>query len=232
MLRHRRWAGDHEIAGHHVSLHPGGKYVHPHNAGAGGSYLKDEERLVFWEGRADFNRIAVKALVHPTHGDYSFLLAHGVQSTKFAQALTCSPTTGIRRCIASGSNPAVYPEGTELVYSKDSVASDASFDVNSATAMGEATGRIGFTLLYNDATRPGWPVYDDDGSFLLKHKTKPMIVVPERGGGYSDQIQNGYKLIWKACPTDCANDFTRDEYMTYGFIFEDFNGAVCLPPGV
>ena len=95
--------------------------------------------------------------------------------------------------------------------------------------LGAATG---FVLLYNDATRPGWPFYDDDGSFLLKHKTKSMILVPERGGGYSDPIQNGFRLIWKACPTNCANDFSRDEFMTYGFVFEDFSGAVCLPPGV
>ena len=33
-------------------------------------------------------------------------------------------------------------------------------------------------------------------------------------------------------PTNCANDFSRDEFMTYGFVFEDFSGAVCLPPGV
>ena len=100
--------------------------------------------------------------------------------------------------------------------------------------MTEATARIGFVLLYNDATRSGWTYYDDDGSFLLKHKSKPMIVVAERGGGAGDanRIENGYRLVWKACPTNCVNDFTRDEYHTYGFVFEDFDGRVCLPPGV
>jgi len=222
------------VSGHHANFHPGGKYVHPHNAGAGGSYLRDAERLVYWEGRVDFNRIALQAIVHPTPGDYSFLLAHGVQSTKFAQALNCAPGTGSRRCNHGGYSVPVYPDGTEVVFSSDTVASDASFDVHNVAAMTGATARIGFVLLYNDATRSGWTFYDDDGSFLIKHKTKPMIIVPESGGGASDanRIQNGVKLVWRACPTNCLNDFTRDEYMSYGFVFENFHGGVCLPPGV
>ena len=208
--------------------------MHPHHAGDAGSYVRNEERLVFWEGRTDFDRIAVQAIVHPTHGDYSFLLAHGKQSTQFVQALTCSPTVGVRRCVLSGSTAPLYPEATEGVYSSDAKASAAGFDYNDAASMSEATARIGFVLLYNDATRPGWTQYDDDGSFLLRHKTKPMILVPERGGGYSDRerIENGYKLVWKACPTNCDNDFTRDEYMTFGYVFENWDGQVCLPPGV
>ena len=87
--------------------------------------------------------------------------------------------------------------------------------------------------MYNDASR-GWPFYDDDGSFVIRHKTKPMILVSERGGGAQDsqRINNGDKLVWKACPTNCESDFSRDEFMSYGFVFENFHGEVCLPPGV
>lgn len=210
--------------------------MHPQHAGTGGAYLRDEERLVFWEGRSDFHRLALQALVHPINGDYSFVLRHGIQSTKFVQALQCSVSTSARMCNPAGANAgsALYPEGTEAVFHTDPVASDASFDPSSATHMTEVTDRIGFRLLYNDATRPGWAYYDDDGSFLLRHKVKPMILVSEKGGGHGDanRIQDGFRLIWKACPTNCDNDFTRDEYMTYGFVFENFDGEVCLPPGV
>lgn len=219
-----------------MEFHPGGKYVHPHHAGTGGSYLRDEERLVFWEGRSDFHRISLQALIHPTHGDYSFLLAHGVQSTMFVQALTCSKTTGARVCNMPGTNDGanLYPEGTEAVFHTDTVASTASFDPNDASQMTEATDRIGLVLLYNDGTRPGWSYWDDDGSFIIKHKKKAMILVSEKGGGRGDanRIQDGYRLVWKACPTNCANDFSREEYLTYGFVFEDYQGRVCLPPGV
>jgi len=221
------------VSGHHVVFHPGGKYVHPHNAGAAGSFLRDNERLVFWEGRTDFPRIALQAVVHPTPGDYSFLLAHGVQSTKFVQALICSPSTGVRVCNNGGYGTPIYQDGTEGVFSSDPVASDTSFDPTSVSMMTEATARIGFVLLYNDASR-GWPYYDDDGSFLLKHKTKPMILAAASGGGFGDanRIQNGVQLAWRACPTNCANDFSREEYQTFGFVFEDFLGRICLPPGL
>ena len=128
----------------------------------------------------------------------------------------------------------MYPEMTEGVFSSDPTASLAGFDSHDVAAMTEATSRIGFVLLYNDATRPGWTYYDDDGSFLLKHKTKPMILVAERGGEHGDanRIGDGDKLVWKACPTNCENDFSRDEFMTYGFVFENYDGGVCLPPGV
>jgi hypothetical protein len=65
-------------------------------------------------------------------------------------------------------------------------ASATGFDFHDVAAMTEATARIGFVLLYNDATRPGWTFYDDDGSFLLKHKSKNMILVSERGGQHGD----------------------------------------------
>merc|ERR550514_958004 len=121
LLRHKRWGGHGEVSGHHVEFHPGGKYVHPHHAGTGGSYLRDEERLVFWEGRSDFHRLALQAIIHPTHGDYSFLLAHGVQSTMFVQALTCSKNTGARVCNMPGANGGAdpYAEGNEVVFHAD-----------------------------------------------------------------------------------------------------------------
>ena len=61
-----------------------------------------------------------------------------------------------------------------------------------------------------------------------------MIAIAQTGGGANDneRIQNGVRLVWMACPTNCINDFTRDEYMSYGFVFENFEGNVCLPPGV
>ena len=179
-------------------------------------------------------RISFKVHVHPTNGDYSFLLAHGVQQTKFAQALICNPESGNRVCNNGGYNVPLYPEATEGVFLDDPIASDASFDFTDVSMMTEATDRIGFVLLYNDATRPGWTHSDDDGSFLLKHKTKPMILVSETGGGYgsANAIQNGYKLVWKACPTNCIVDFTLEEYRTYGYVFESFGEQVCLPPGV
>jgi len=233
-MRHKRWAGEGVVSGHHVVFHPGGKYVHPQSAGPAGSSLADNTRLVFWEARSDFNRIAVRAIVHPIPGDYSFLLAHGVQSTKFAQALICQPSSGSRVCNHGGYSAPTYPDGTELVYASDPQASGATFDPTNVAQMTEATSRIGFVLLYNDASRSGWTYYDDDGSFLLKHKTKPMIVVPERGGqaGDAQRIENGYRLVWRACPTNCISDFTRDEYHSYSFLFEDFDENVCLPPGV
>ena len=234
MLRHRRWAGHGVVSGHSVEFHPGGKYVHPQNAGAGGSYLRNDVGLVFWEGREDFHRIAVKAVVHPIPGDYSFLLAHGVQSTKFVQALICSRTSGIRRCNNGGYDTPTYPDGTEAVFAEDASASSYSFDTSNAQQMSDATERIGFKLLYNDNTRPGWTYADEDGSFLLKHKTKPMILVSEARGGAGDanRIRDGDRLVWRLCPTNCVNDFSRDEFFTYGFVFENFLGQVCLPPGV
>ena len=192
-------------------------------------------RAIFWEGRSDFDRISLRAVIHPTHGDYSFMLTHGVQTTKYLQALICSSSTGARTCLnvqRDGYGVARYPERTEAVFSTDSVASDVSFDEASASHMSEATDRIGFVLMFNDYTRPGWTFADDDGSFILKHKTKPMILVPETGGGVDTPIQNGYRLVWIACPTNCLNDFSRDEYLNYGFVFENQAGAVCLPPGV
>ena len=50
--------------------------------------------------------------------------------------------------------------------------------------------------------------------------------------GDANRIGDGDKLVWKACPTNCENDFSRDEFMTYGFVFENYDGGVCLPPGV
>lgn len=235
MIRHKRWAGDGEIQGSFIAFRPGGKYIHPQVAGSGGSYLSNEVRAIFSEGRIDFFRISLKAVVHPTHGDYSFLLKHGVQSTQYLQALICSGTSGSRVCLnvqKDGYGVATYPARTEAVYSSDPVASDVSFDESSASDMTEATDRIGYVLMYNDHTRPGWTSADDDGSFILKHKTKPMILVPEAGGGPDVPIQNGYRLVWISCPTNCFNDFSRDEYLNYGLIFENLAGDVCLPPGV
>ena len=45
------------------------------------------------------------------------------------------------------------------------------------------------------------------------------------------------KCIWcslctEPCPTNCINDFSRDEYLNYGYVFENQAGEVCLPPGV
>ena len=91
-------------------------------------------------------------------------------------------------------------------------------------------------LLYNDATTAGaagWLRNDDDGSFLLKHKTKNFIVAPETGGTNEAPVGNGFRLVWKACPTNCGgSDYTREDYYTYGFVFTNENGATCLPPGV
>ena len=221
-MRHKRWAGHGEINGKFYAFHPGGKYIHPQSAGAGGSFLANEVRAVFWEGREDFARISLRAVVHPTHGDYSFMLTHGVQTTKYLQPLTCSTTSGARVCLnlqAEGWGAATYPHKTEAVFSTDTVwraeahtvprctrpvptpspvhqlrhvhsvlcvlqvASDVSFDESSAAHMTEATDRIGFTLMFNDYTRPGWAYADDDGSFILKHKTKRMVLIPEAGGG-------------------------------------------------
>ena len=207
-------------------------YVHPESAGQGGSSLREETRAVFWEGAIDYDRIALRAIVHPTHGDFSFLLVHGVQTMSYLQALICSRTSGSRRCNNQGYSIAVYPDATEAVFASDPVASDPSFDTNNAADMTEATDRIGFVLLFNDASRPGWLYNDDDGSFLLKHKTKPMILAPLRGGGPTEPLTNGVPLVWIACPTDCVADFSRAEYLNLGFVFETTTGAVCLPPGV
>ena len=100
--------------------------------------------------------------------------------------------------------------------------------------MEAATDRIGFVLLYNEPSRPGWAFADDDGSFLLKHKTKPFVLMPAAGGGPGNagQVADGTRLLWRECPTDCAHDFTREEYLNFGFVFENAAGAVCLPPGV
>jgi len=232
-MRHKRWAGHGQVNGHFTDFYPhGGKYLHPTTVGPGGSSLGNEVTVVLKDGRSDFDQISLRAIVHPTHGDYSFLLTHGVQVTKYLQALICSPTTSARRCNNDGYAAATYPHNTEVVFSSDAIASDLSFDVNNAVHMGEATDRIGFILLFNDNTRPGWYFADDDGSFILKHKTKNMILVPEHGGGASDPIQEGTRLVWIQCPTDCASDFSRDEYLTYGFVFETQLGEVCLPPGV
>jgi len=234
-MRHKRWAGHGEINGKFYAFHPGGKYIHPQSAGAGGSFLANEVRAVFWEGREDFARISLRAVVHPTHGDYSFMLTHGVQTTKYLQPLTCSTTSGARVCLnlqAEGWGAATYPHKTEAVFSTDTVASDVSFDESSAAHMTEATDRIGFTLMFNDYTRPGWAYADDDGSFILKHKTKRMVLIPEAGGGPIEPIQNGIRLVWVVCPTNCINDFSRDEYLNYGYVFENQAGEVCLPPGV
>jgi len=232
-MRHKRWAGHGQVNGHFTTFAPsGGKYLHPWRAGPGGTSLANEMQAVLNDGRADFDKISLRAIVHPTPGDYSFLLTHGVQVTKYLQALICSPTTSIRVCNRDGYGVAQYPERTEGVFSTDDIASDLSFDVNNADHMTEATDRIGYMLMFNDNTRPGWYFADDDGSFILKHKTKNMVLVPEVGGGRDDPIEQSTKLVWKLCPTDCISDFSRDEYLTYGFVFENQHGEVCLPPGV
>ena len=162
-------------------------------------------------------------------------LASSSSTFKRASVLTFSlarNTSATRRCNGGGYDVATYFERTEAVFSQDGVASDIAFDHTSPSAMTAATDRIGFVLLYNDGTRPGWTFSDDDGSFLLKHKTKPMILVPETGGTYDRDVPNGARLVWVSCPTDCVNDFSRDEYLTYGYVFETRYGEVCLPPGV
>jgi len=220
VLRHKRWAS---------------KYAHPSVAGSGGSWLENEVGLVFWEGMSDIDRIGLTAEVHPTPGDYSFLLKHGQRQDKYVQALVCSASTGIRRCFpaTNAGYGGTFAESTEVSFLTDPIASDASFDATNAAQMTEATDRIGFSLLYNDASR-GWSWYDDDGSFLLKHKTKNFIVVAEQGAGTNEHpIENGGRLVWKACPTDCTgSDFNREDYFTNGFVFENANGKTCLPPGV
>ena len=72
-------------------------------------------------------------------------------------------------CNVAGTNQgaAPYPEGTEAVFSEDSKASATSFDATSIAQMDEATARIGFTLLYNDATRPGWAAARSANSWLI-----------------------------------------------------------------
>merc|ERR1712124_98276 len=102
-------------------------------------FLPDDVGLVFWEGRSDFHRIAFQVLIHPTPGDHSFLLAHGVQQTKFVQALTCSSTSGIRRCDDKRYDMPVYPDGTEAVFASDAVASDYTFDPTNAAVMTAVT---------------------------------------------------------------------------------------------
>ena len=234
MLRHKRWAGHGTINGAFTNFatQGGGMYVHPTRVGPAGRNLMNEGTVVFAEGRVDFGAIGLRAIVHPTPGDYSFLLTHGVQMDKFMQALRCSPTSSIRVCYSGGYGVATYPHRTETTFFTDPIASDLSFNVNNAQHMTEATNRIGYVLLYNDNTRPGWSYADDDGSFLIKHKTKNMILVPEAGGQHNVPITQGTRLVWIACPTDCASDFNRDEYLTYGFLFENQAGQVCLPPGV
>lgn len=147
----------------------------------------------------------------------------------------CSPTSGSRRCVHPAARPsAAYPDGVEMVFSPDPAASSPSFDRTNATAMSEATERIGLALLYNDHTRVGWTYADDDGSFLIRHANRPLVLVPASGGGPGNagQIANGTRLLWRRCPTDCVQDFTREEYLSFGFVFEDAAGAVCLPAGV
>jgi len=219
MLRHKRWDT---------------KFAHPQLAGASGTWLNNEESIVFWEGMSDTRGIGLQALVHPTPGDYSLLLTHGVQTDKYVQALVCSVTTGTRPCFNANVNgyASDYTNDIEIAFQTDPVASAASFDPSSATAMTEATNRIGFVLLYNDNSR-GWGHYDDDGSFLLKHKTKNFIVAPQAGGSAAVPVYNGLRLVWKACPGNaCTSAYTRDDYFDYGFVFVNENGAVCLPPGV
>ena len=71
---------------------------------------------------------------------------------------------------------------------------------------------------------------DDDGSFMIKHASLNFYVAPVNGGATS--IGNGERLVWKACPTNCVDDFSRDDYLSNGFVFENDAGDVCLPVGV
>ena len=86
-----------------------------------------------------------------------------------------------------------------------------------AAMMSEATARIGFVLLYNDATRPGWAMYDDDGSFLLKH-LEQMEEVSVRYDSADlctplDRERQGHQpYLGRVCaidPMSCSGSFDR-----------------------
>jgi len=238
-MRHKRWGsmiGD--------LFEYGGKYAHPYNAGKEGSSLSEDMRMVMHEGRSDFNRIALKAIPHPISNNYKFLLTHGVQTDKFVRVLRCNDGSGSRICATNrytSTNPLGYgeiPPNAELVFGTFPEAQpggyyefDGGLQVTSAADMDKAIEAIGFELVYNDATR-GWEFEDDDGSFLLKHASLNMIAVPLHGGTEQSPITNGIQLVWKNCPTNCKDDYTRDDFSTLGFVFEAENGLVCLPAGV
>ena len=87
-------------------------------------------------------------------------------------------TSGIKTC---ASDYDTIPDGTELVFHYDLVASDDSFNPLEAADMDEALGNIGFVLYYNDATNVGEggdddDYTDDDGSFIIKHAVLEMYV--------------------------------------------------------
>jgi len=204
----------------------GGKYMHPQSANADGSYVKEDTSAVMWEGRDNFNAIALRVKVHPVHGNYNFLITHGLQQDQYLRVLKCTAATGTRNCVNSGYGP-VHPNA-ELVLG--TVPSLSGLDPTDADQMTAATAEVGFKLLYNSPDR-GWAFNDDDGSFLIMHTQYSYIVTPETGGSEQRAISNGEKLVWRKCPTNCINDFDREDYLTWGFVFETEMGRACLPAG-
>ena len=74
------------------------------------------------------------------------------------------------------------------------------------------------------------PSAHDDGSFILKHAKLNMVAVPKSGGEFG--VGNGELLVWRNCMSDCKDEFTLDEFHNLGFVFENYEGDVCLPIGV
>ena len=240
MLRHKRYGsmkGDLWASG--------GKYVHPahvwHQGMSAG--INEDTQLLTWEGTNEFDDIAIRAIVHPGTGptaDSSFLLHSHLEVGKYVRVLKCGSSTGIRKCVrtydaldatypaagSGGYDDHSYLEGAEVVFgsvpelsSGGAFTSGGAFDTGDEAMMTLATNSIGWQLAYNDPTRPGWAFSDDDGSFLLKHKTLPYIAVAEAGGDRIDAIGNGFKLILKRCPgDDCLTGFDREDFMTWGWV--------------
>jgi len=233
MLRHKRYGsqrGD--------SWADGGFYVHARVAGANGAWLSENIELVMWEGRDEFLKHALTALNHPTNGEYAFALTHSVQNSKYVRVLTCGGNTGIRKC--SSNSYQNIPEYAEVVFASYPEAADGGaynfpggLNPANAAQMTQILQDIGFRLVYNDAEMLAPHFADDDGSFLLKHANLSMIATPNTGGSAQLPLVRGEKLVWRSCPSDCGpGDFTREDFLTWGFVFENEAGEACLPAGV
>ena len=125
MLRSLRWGGTDE---QHFGT-TGGKYVHTFSGGGGSQdfQMPNESPLVFWEGRAEFERHALDIDLHPTIGvtrgpgdettvEQTFLLRHHRFPNMYIHPLACSDTVGSLTCQDTRAPLIPPPVGTRLVY--------------------------------------------------------------------------------------------------------------------